>query len=204
MPGLDERLKQVRHRIDNYSQTIAAIWALISILTWDNRAKRVRTERRFSVGRKMTQRRSGNDITPDVVVQFSDKLGIVAEAKRTLPKSDGHVREIIEQVRAYDEDLIGWWTTDEKIERHDVAVLVHQVHGVAFSNGLRSVEKQERSFRRAPCVVEFNVFEQVEQRMYLRISRGFTSRGGSVEGVDRGDTCSDGGCGRQLRGEIVL
>src|SRR5574341_633625 len=93
-----DRPKQVRERIDNYVQTIAALWALISVVTWDPVNRKVRTGSRYSVGRRMTRVRGGGDVTPDLVIQLKSDYGLVAEAKRTLPVHENFWVPVVEQL----------------------------------------------------------------------------------------------------------
>ncbi len=167
-----DRLRQVRERIDNYRQTIFAIWALVSVCTWDKDSGKIGEGRRFAIGRRMTRVSSGVDITPDVVVQLTREVGLVAEAKRTLPADDGRWVAEIEQLRSYGEELSGWWNEGERIRVHDVGLLIHQFHGPRFLAFLKKQIEGGVVFRRNPCVIEFNVTEQIGQRMFLCLREG--------------------------------
>jgi hypothetical protein len=65
-----------------------------------------------------------NDVTPDCVLQFGRTHGLVAEAKLGLPKDSGGWDKDIAQLEKYDDDLSGWWTSDEKLPMHDLVALV--------------------------------------------------------------------------------
>jgi hypothetical protein len=168
-----DRLRSVREQIDNYQQTVLAIWALISICTWDSKAKALHRARRYSIGRRMTRIDTGADVTPDLVVQLSRSLGLIAEAKRTLPKNEEWWAGEIEQLRGYDGDLKGWWTDKEEISAHDLVLLLHQFHGPRFATYFdRQQRTDKRRLRRSLSIVEFGVTEQVGQRMFLCLRKG--------------------------------
>ena len=168
-----DALKHVRERIDNYVQTVAAVWAVISVVTWDSKVRRVREGRRYAVGRRMTPVTGGPDLTPDLVAQLGAGAGFLAEAKRTLPADEKRWGDALTQVARYDKPLRGWWTADETIEDHDVALLVHQSLGPRLIAYQRKLEGENRtSFRRNLCVIEFGLSEQVNQRMFVCLRQG--------------------------------
>ena len=148
---------------------------MISVLSWDRDKRKVDGEVRYSLGRRMTQFKSRKDVTPDLVTQSRGPLGIVAEAKRSMPAEERLWDEIVQQLADYDVDLEGWWTADERLAvQHDVVLLIHQAHGPKFMRWLRARESDRGAevFRRGLCVVEFNVFTQVGERMHLCLRQG--------------------------------
>jgi hypothetical protein len=169
-----ESLQKTREKIDNYVQTVYALWALISILTWDRAELQVRPDRRYSVGRRLNHQDGNRQVTPDLVVQFAHASGLVAEAKRTLPADRARWVEVVRQLQGYDVPLLGWWTPSATILRHDVAALMHQSLGPAFGDFISNQESQTpRPFRNPLAIIEFNLFEQTgQQRMFLCLRRG--------------------------------
>jgi hypothetical protein len=73
----------------------------------------------------------------EVVAQKSEAYRVVAEVKRSLPSDRTKWRSHVAQVRKYDDDLIGWWTDDNRIGEADTALLLHQSRSRAFIAVLR-------------------------------------------------------------------
>ena len=120
----DEYVKQVEREADTYDRTIQALVCLDSALRYDDEARRYRPASDAFQGRRMT--RAGGDVTPDLVVQFSDASGIVNEVKLTA-STNVDFKNAEAQVRNYDDDLAGWDTPDETIDCYDVCLLVDYV-----------------------------------------------------------------------------
>jgi hypothetical protein len=123
----------------------------------------------------MTQALARKDVTPDLVGQTKGPLAVVAEAKRSMPVDEQLWEQILGQLKEYDVDLEGWWTSNQLLPvPHDVMLLIHQVHGPKFVRWLQARETEEgvASFRRPLCVVEFNVFTQIGERMHLCLRHG--------------------------------
>jgi len=121
-----EYLSAVKRRYDTYERTVQAIVCLRSALCWDDQTRDYPEECKFASGRRMTPIDS-DDLTPDIVVQFGPEHGLVGEIKLTA-SSDTDFGNAEAQVRAYDQDLRGWWTEDESVSRHQVACIVDEAH----------------------------------------------------------------------------
>lgn len=114
---------------DTYTDGVFAVLGLINEARWDPEKLTWRPGVVYAVGRRLTtspgNRVSRNvAVTPDCVVQASESLGFVAEAKLSLPMDVNRWDEDVIQMLKYDDDLVGWWTADERLPRHDIIALV--------------------------------------------------------------------------------
>ena len=116
-----------------------AVLAFVNEVRWDPVASHLRPEVVYGVGRKMTtspQNRISptTDVTPDCVVQRSPAHGVVAEVKKGLPSELAYWEKEVRQLQKYDDDLRGWWTSNERVDNHDLVALVPLLRSVQFSD----------------------------------------------------------------------
>lgn len=128
-------IREIKDRNDDYENTINALLCFISLTTWEGNQRRPNSY--YSFGRRMTTSTSNvispnQDITPDSVIQVLDDLGFIVEAKISLPADENLWGGILNQIKKYDDDLIGWWTQDEHINNHNVILLLHMSRSVSF------------------------------------------------------------------------
>jgi hypothetical protein len=119
------------------------------------------------------------NVRPDCVLQLDPNLGLVAEAKLGLPKRDEMWDEDIKQLEKYDDNLVGWWTADEHIARHDLVALVPLPRAVRFSDRLENgVRDRKWAFERNVAVVGFFKTSGVKDFLSLKKERGALSFNG--------------------------
>ncbi len=112
-------------------------------------------------------------VTPDCVIQDSSTTGIVAETKLSLPKDESQWDSNFIQLEKYDDDLRGWWTSTERIEKHDVIALVPLPRAVAFADLLEEgVAQSTWLFGRNVAVVGFFKQSGVKDFLTLKKERG--------------------------------
>lgn len=113
------------------------------------------------------------DVTPDVVAQRSDQYGIVAEVKVSLPKDRARWRETVDQLRKYDDDLVGWWTKSERIPNWNAVLLVDQARSREFIDLLCELGKIEpQSVGSRTVVIEFGRSDHAQSFLFLRSEHG--------------------------------
>lgn len=192
--SLDRVLTQHRSDIDDYLGTVRALYAFAISACWDESARSMRSGARWSIPRRMDVIPEEEDaprktITPDAVVQISDAYGVVAEAKKNFSSHDE--AEVLEQLSRYDQDLYGWWTATEKMDRHDLALLTHMSTSVYAREAYeRWIEDEE--FERPLAVVEFAYHEMSRVWLMLRKVAGAVSDPEHDEALRRGKNI-DGG-----------
>jgi hypothetical protein len=160
---------------------VFAVLALVNESCWDPEKQTLKSDIRFEIGRRMTTSAANRisastNVRPDCVLQFDEKLGLVAEAKLGLPKSDEMWDEDIKQLEKYDDNLSGWWTADEHIAKHDLVALVPLPRAVRFSDRLDSgVRDGKWTFERNVAVVGFFKTSGVKDFLSLKKERGALS-----------------------------
>lgn len=164
---------------DTYTDGVLAVLALVNECRWDPQERRLRADVAHEIGRRLetsTENRisPSNVVTPDCVVQFHGAQGLVAEGKLGLPKKTEAWDDDIKQLEKYDDDLLGWWTKDERIESHDLVALVPLARAVKFGDRLlRGVEEGKWKFKRKIAVVGF--FKTSGVKEFLSLKKEFGS-----------------------------
>lgn len=147
--------------VDTYNDGVFAVLALIHEARWDPEGRALRAGVKFEVGRRMTTSEGNRvspdtNVTPDCVIQVDPRNGLVAEAKLSLPRDDTQWDSNFTQIEKYDDDLIGWWTADEKIETHDIVTLVPLPRAVKFADRLEEgIDQAKWRFDREVSVIGF-------------------------------------------------
>jgi hypothetical protein len=166
---------------DTYTDGVLAVLALVNECRWDPDARALRTDVKHEIGRRMatsTDNRVSPSkvVTPDCIVQFQESQGLIAEAKLGLPKNEEVWDEDIEQLAKYDDDLLGWWTCNEKISSHDLVALVPLARAVKFCDRLqRGVSDRKWVFQRNVAVVGFFKTSGVKDFLSLKKESGTLS-----------------------------
>lgn len=114
------------------------------------------------------------DVTPDCVIQTSDKTGLIAEAKLSLPKEETRWDAAFTQLEKYDDHLTGWWTSNEHIDRHDIIALVPLTRAVKFADRLDQARKAKkiRLVRNVSVVGFFKTTGATKNFLSLKRERG--------------------------------
>lgn len=140
----DDYVKQVRQQTDTYERTIQVIVSLDSALRYDNKSHKYRPGSKSFQGRLM-HTSDGTKVRPDLLVQLSNRAGIVCEIKLAAStKLD--FRQAEDQIRNYDDDLHGWNTSNETIMSHDLCLAVSHAHSAAAQQYFIGVDSYDRSF----------------------------------------------------------
>lgn len=159
----EEIAKRLRIECDNYGKTVQALKALAHELLWDDKAAgRVRGSSAH-FGRRM--RTSGEnrespdrDVTPDLVLMRTQRYGVVAEAKMSLPKTREYRSRELKKIAKYDDDLAGWDTPSGHITSHDLALVVDLFISKDVRDDLRRLQEEgELRFDRALALISFAI-----------------------------------------------
>ncbi len=173
---LEEALKVEKNTINNYNQTVNAIIAFAAYVVHDGKSQRPNSK--FGIGRRMTTSQNNyisksQDITPDLVAQKSEEYGVVVEVKKSITQNSSSWGEHVDQLRKYDDYLIGWWTADEKINQSDAVMLIHQSRGTELKDYITKCKKNDpKSVGQNTCIVEFNESVEVTVFYFFRLGYG--------------------------------
>lgn len=153
-------------KINSYEQSIHALLTMRQHLAHEFGAKSF-------IGRKMKTSlmnsiSKGEDITPDMVSRFTNNTGFVGDVKITA-SNDRDYADAEKQIKKYDDELIGWDTTDEKVNHHDLYVIIHQSHTQQFVEYIRS--KKGYIYDRLLSIFSFNI-DSSKNTFYVLEKRG--------------------------------
>lgn len=109
--------------VENYRTTVNALYCFSDFLGGNHQSARK------CIGRRMTTSEhnsvsANTDQTPDLVVQISETEGYVCEAKASLCDDQDNWEPHLKQLKKYDDDLIGWWTIDQKLKGESNTILL--------------------------------------------------------------------------------
>lgn len=175
----DSALQHWREERGNYQDTVQALLAFAALVVHDGRA--IRPGAAFGFGRHMTHPPTeisgvAYDVTPDLVAQRSPAYGVVVEAKATLPKDHTRWDRHVEQLRKYDDHLLGWWTGDSTIPQYDAVLLVNLTYSVALGEHLELLRaKDPNAVGPTTAIVEYSRQDQVESWILYRLHWGHIS-----------------------------
>jgi hypothetical protein len=155
--GIEEYIKQIRENADAYENTIQTIISFDSAVRWDDSQERYFENSFFLPGRKLLKNLTKPDdhVRPDIVIQLSNEYGIVSEVKITA-SSNRDFENAYKQIQNYDADLIGWKTNNEKIELHDITLLIDDLNKVLAKNYFEGKNFQ-RKFALIACARQYYV-----------------------------------------------
>jgi hypothetical protein len=132
---MNSQFEDIKKSIDNYITTVNALLCFISLTSWNSSKP---TKQLFcSFGRNMTTSPQNlispnGTITPDELIQLSTSLGIIIEVKIGLPQAKELWMDIERQLRKYDDNLIGWWTSDGIIPSWNSILLIEIARSEEF------------------------------------------------------------------------
>lgn len=169
---MSQAIKEIKEKIDDYSQTIIAIVGFMNFYLYDSKQDPVITFQ----GRRLNPIESKDQeeyVTPDIGILLPDNLGLLGEVKHSFPKDKNLWNGIFDQILKYDQDFKWWPTKTETVSNHEVALLTHQSRARAVGNFYR--EKQitnEIEFNNQFTIVEYSRTSQGKEYFFFRIEEG--------------------------------
>lgn len=172
IPDVDE----IRQKIEEYETTIMGLRALCKVISDHYRADNPTTPLRTSFGRRMTTSSANrvhpnNSATPDTVIQIEDDWGMVVEAKRTMPQNkNDRWRDTVDQLRKYDDNLLGWWTPSGELIPANITLLIDVDRSIDFSRYVQSLidNGEITAFQNPTSIIEFFKKQEVKQFLHVR------------------------------------
>jgi len=108
-----------------------------------------------------------------LVSQKSATFGIVAEAKKSLPKNQQTWASFLEQLRKYDDFLTGWWTQDQQMPEYNALLLLHHSRSRLFIQYLQEALRTDpAAVGPRSAVVEFSTSMETELYYFFRLEYG--------------------------------
>jgi len=175
---IEQRAKEIVAAIDDYGETVNAIIGFVNLYLLDDKLQQ-RTNVKGFQGRRLTPLSIGQQskeldgqhyVTPDLGVVINDDKGILGEVQHNFPKSDAERKaKVFVQLQNYDQELIGWPVTSEKMNSHEIVLLVHQTTS-AYAKEFYQEQATVAAivFGRPFSIVEFGRFEQVQAYFFSK------------------------------------
>lgn len=173
----EDTVKQILADIDDYTNTAFAMIGLANLYRFDDEAKTFRANARFYQGRRFdtspdNRRSPSNTVRPDLAIVVPGETAALVEVKMSLPKDRELWQRVSEQLEGYDDDLIGWPTSDGRVHSHDIALIVHQtrVAVVEMIEGMRATGQLQ--IERPVYALSFIRSDQREAFFLFRLESG--------------------------------
>lgn len=170
--AIDEN--EIKQQIDDYEYTLQTIVALSGIFEYDfagenTQGKELKTSSSNTIS-------PSTIVTPDLVTEVkipstSKKLGIISEIKVDLPKNKSFWMKDVEQLKKYDDELVGW-NQDHKLD-HDLMFVSNPLRTYDFNEYLNSTPViSKHKFRRNVIVVQSSRMQQVNAFILIKKENG--------------------------------
>jgi len=177
---IELRVKDTNNSINDYMETVQAIIGFTNLFYLDDRTYKplphvIRFQgRRLAPLRGDEQSGAEPDVFPDLGIVINNTHGILGEVKKNFPKDDSNrAKRIFEQLKSYDQPLLGWPVPGERIKTYDIALLIHLTtssYAEAFCNGWQ--EREEVALKCPFAIIEFTRLSQVQEFFIFRIKTG--------------------------------
>ena len=166
----EDHEKTFRDTVDDYLQSLYGLQAFLHSALWDDTKRELRGNGRSSTQRRMTPTKGENphDQKPDGVVQVSNEYGIVVEMKKHFIDDK---TEHFDQVMKYDQDLVGWWTSDETISSYDLVLMTHYFSSTRALDAFKKWTEDGNKYAHPFAIVSFTYSDGAKS--YLALQRVF-------------------------------
>lgn len=184
---MSQRIRIV-DQISDYKDTVYAILGFVNFYRFDDERRRYRDDVVVFQGRRLTRTSEPiKDVTPDFGIVPSGHDAVVGEAKKSFPQDNTYWLGDFQQLMAYDDDLVGWPTSSQRVSRHDIILLAHITRVVNICDYLAEREaEQEIRFERPFSIVSFNRVDETRPYLYFERRRGALSHQALDERLRRG------------------
>ena len=192
MSELEAYIREIEKDVNNYEDTRWGLIGLSHELRWDSNSRTLIEGSDYRIARRLTTSVNNRinpqtDVTPDLLVQLDPKFGVLAEAKISLPVNREYWGEMLEQLEKYDDDLLGWLTSDERVDRNDLVLLIHTFSAVDAADYIKEkIEGGDIILDRNFSVIEFSNIERRDHFLRLRKVYGELSDGNKDSDLHRG------------------
>jgi hypothetical protein len=177
-----QRVKETRIDVDDYTDTIHAIIGFVNLYLLDDKTFQPRPQVKGFQGRHLsplpTEEQTGGPgvekyVSPDLGIVIEDSRGILGEVKKNFPKEVERAQKEFVQLKGYDLNLTGWPTVSERVESHEVVLLVHLTTS-AYAKEFYEEHLPQTGivFERPFSIVEFGRQEQVQHYFFLKTVLG--------------------------------
>ena len=166
--NIDERINELRKECDNYNRALEALKGLAHEMLWDTDLKACVADGKAFFGRRMHSSEANRiapsrKLTPDLVGQRTATSGFIVELKASVPENAEHRQAKLEDVQKYDDDLLGWPTPTQKLDTHDLILLIDYPNSEVIKRDIeRMLASKQMTSERPFALVYFNHTQRAE------------------------------------------
>jgi hypothetical protein len=178
--------KYYQNKISDYEDTVFAILGFMNLYRFDDNAKAMRSNVKVFQGRRLSRIdkktvTTGEEkqeiiekrvVTPDIGIIYSETEGILAEVKKSFCKNREHWINDFEQILSYDGIIEDWPTHNGKLDKHEIALLVHQTRARAVADYYQQHKNEKISFSNPFTIIEFNRSDEASPFLFFRTLSG--------------------------------
>jgi len=173
--------EEIHDKINNYEQTIHAIVGFMNFYRYDNERKELRNDvipfqgRRFNPSQAKVSNEKGEKVdyvTPDIGILLPSDQGVIGEVKKSFPSDQQLWFKTFNQLMKYDDDLIGWPTDNERVDSHDIVLILHQSRGAGVAEFYEIHKGKEITIKRPFSIVEFNRSDERKSYYFFKKTLG--------------------------------
>lgn len=181
---IEEAVKKILEKVDNYNQTLEALVGFSHVLRWNDEKEEFKPNSYSFIARRMTTSEDNRitpkrEVTPDLIVQLDENYGIVSEVKKSFPKDKELWIGKFNQLQKYDDELTGWITSTEKIANSDVILLTHyKIKVVVLDYLVEKISNKTLSFERNFSAIAFHRTQ--EANVFLNFEKFYGDLSDSV------------------------
>jgi hypothetical protein len=100
---------------------------------------------------------------------MDQSYGIVDEVKKSLSSDESRWAKDSQQLRKYDDGLLGWWTESGTVAESNAVMLIHQSRGRAYVRHLETLKSTDgKNVGPNTAVVEFNRSDEGRAYIFFR------------------------------------
>ncbi len=111
-------------------------------------------------------------VTPDIGILDTEETGVIGEVKQKFAQNESFWMESFQQLKKYDDDLVGWPVASEKVKTHDIVLLVHESRSRPVKDFFLKHKETELKFNRPFVIIEYGRSDQADHFFKFRIEEG--------------------------------
>jgi hypothetical protein len=123
---------------------------------YDELSNSFRNDVKVFQGRKLKIDGTEREVTPDIGILEPSNNGVIGEVKRSFPKDKELWKTTFEQLKKYDNELIGWPNENGKVKLHDVVLLTNNRFSRVVKDYYENeISKTELIIKKLFAIIEF-------------------------------------------------
>lgn len=167
-------LTKEREAINYYEFTLHTIASMMNIIEWNMKGRCSQGKKLVTSSKNAIQ--PNTEVTPDIVIEVNNTSGkedyrAVNEITVNLPKDENYWIKKAEQLKKYDDELIGW--ENESTNQHDILFTTNAARTFAFNNYIKKLSPDKQLvIERNLSILQSIPMEQKESFIFIKKEYG--------------------------------